>query len=196
MQTLYSLIDLARSHSLTFNVITSTSSSVRIPPLNTTPVNPDVLLLLNFSTEQRTALLTAASTQALLYTPANEHFGIVPVEAMCCGLPVLACNSGGPTETTVTAPAAERTGWLCPPDADLWAEALTYIVRMSPSERAALSRRAKDRARLVFGMEAMALRLEESLQEAVALGTPDSGRVWLLMVVGFLLAYFVSSWIT
>ncbi|KAJ7702438.1 mannosyltransferase [Mycena rosella] len=194
MQTLASLIDLARSHSLTFNIITSTSSSVKIPPLNTTPVNPDVLFLLNFSTQQRTALLTAASTQALLYTPANEHFGIVPVEAMCCGLPVLACNSGGPTESTVSEPAAERTGWLCAPDADLWAEALSEIVRMSPSDRAALSRRAKERARLVFGMDAMASRLEDVLREAVALGTPDSGRVWLLIFVGFLLAYFVSSW--
>ncbi|KAJ7273371.1 mannosyltransferase [Mycena rebaudengoi] len=195
MQTLYGLIDLARANSLTFNVITSSSSSVQIPPLNGTPVDPDVLFLLNFSTSQRTALLTAASTQALLYTPANEHFGIVPIEAMCCGLPVLACDSGGPTESTVIDPAEDRTGWLCPPDADLWAEALVEIVRMSPSERAALSQRAKERARLVFGMEAMATRLESALREAVALGSPELWRVWLLMGIGFLFAYFVSPWI-
>lgn len=36
---------------------------------------------------------------ALLYTPSNEHFGIVPIEAMYMGKPVIACNSGGPTET-------------------------------------------------------------------------------------------------
>lgn len=30
----------------------------------------------------------------MLYTPANEHFGIVPVEAMCSGAPVIAVNSG------------------------------------------------------------------------------------------------------
>lgn len=195
MQTLYGLIDLARANSLTFNVITSSSSSVQIPPLNGTPVDPDVLFLLNFSTSQRTALLTAASTQALLYTPANEHFGIVPIEAMCCGLPVLACDSGGPTESTVIDPAEDRTGWLCPPDADLWAEALVEIVRMSPSERAALSQRAKERARLVFGMEAMATRLESALREAVALGRPELWRVWLLMGIGFLFAYFISPWI-
>ncbi|KAJ7929354.1 alpha-1,3-mannosyltransferase ALG2 [Mycena leptocephala] len=177
MQTLYALTDLARSHSLTFNVITSSASSVKIPPLNSTPINPDVLFLLNFSTEQRTALLTAASTRVLLYTPANEHFGIVPVEAMCCGLPVLACNSGGPTESTVTEPPAERTGWLCAPDADLWADALTEIVRMSPAVRAALSQRC-----FAAGSSAQ--------------GQPDSSRVWWFMGIGFLLvllAYFLSQ---
>ncbi|KAK7023833.1 alpha-1,3/1,6-mannosyltransferase ALG2 [Favolaschia claudopus] len=192
MQTLTALIDLTRSQSLTFNVITSSSSSVKLPPFNTNPTNPDVLFLLNFSTQQRTALLTAPSTRALLYTPANEHFGIVPVEAMCCGLPVLACDSGGPTESTVSEPSSQRTGWLRPPDADLWAEALAEIVRMSPTERDALCQRAKDRARLVFGMEAMASGLEEALRQAIAKGPPDSGRVLLFIMLGFLVAYFLS----
>lgn len=36
---------------------------------------------------------------ALVYTPSNEHFGITPIEAMYMRKPVIACNSGGPTET-------------------------------------------------------------------------------------------------
>lgn len=36
---------------------------------------------------------------ALVYTPSNEHFGITPIEAMYMKKPVIACNSGGPTET-------------------------------------------------------------------------------------------------
>ncbi|KAE8271184.1 hypothetical protein A4X09_0g1150 [Tilletia walkeri] len=47
------------------------------------------------------ALLTNESTIGLVYTPAGEHFGIVPLEAAACGLPVLAVNDGGPRESVV-----------------------------------------------------------------------------------------------
>lgn len=56
-----------------------------------------VWLLPSFTTAQR-ALLLAACT-AVVYTPTNEHFGIVPLEAMAHGRPVVACNSGGPRES-------------------------------------------------------------------------------------------------
>ncbi|KAF7322749.1 hypothetical protein HMN09_00053800 [Mycena chlorophos] len=185
VQTLTLLLDLTRTHGLSLNVIKSSTSSVELPKLDDTSPTPDILFLLNFSDEQRTALLTAPSTRALLYTPANEHFGIVPVEAMCCGLPVLACDSGGPTESIVDAPATDRTGWLRTPDADEWANALTEIMGMRETERAALSQRAKDRARKVFGMEAMAENLEHALEEAVGMGAPG---VPLLLWIGLVLA--------
>jgi alpha-1,3/alpha-1,6-mannosyltransferase len=46
------------------------------------------------------------------YTPTNEHFGIVPLEAMNAGVPVLATDTGGPTESVVH----KMTGWLLPSD--------------------------------------------------------------------------------
>ena len=38
---------------------------------------------------------------AYVFTPPDEDFGMAPVEAMCCGTPVVAWNAAGPRETVV-----------------------------------------------------------------------------------------------
>lgn len=70
----------------------------------------DVLFLLSVPDKLKRRLLSSASL--LIYTPKNEHFGIVPIEAMLAGLPVLATNTGGPLETIYDG----RTGWLRSPE--------------------------------------------------------------------------------
>ncbi|KAF9071839.1 alpha-1,3-mannosyltransferase ALG2 [Rhodocollybia butyracea] len=194
MLTLYSLIDLvAKTHSLTYDVVTPSSpQAVKIPPLNTTSENPAVLFLLNFTTAQRTALLTSSSTIGLLYTPANEHFGIVPVEGMICGVPVLACDSGGPVESIIDQPPEERTGWLRTPTPELWTEALGEIVQLSEHERSQMRQRAKQRARDLFGMEAMAKGIEEALKEAVAMGKVRSRFLFWLAILFVLLGLLLA----
>lgn len=66
-----------------------------------------VLFIPSFTDKQRQFLFK--SSECLIYTPENEHFGIVPVEAMYNKLPVVALNSGGPKETVVDG----VTGFLC-----------------------------------------------------------------------------------
>ncbi|KAI0333145.1 alpha-1,3-mannosyltransferase ALG2 [Cubamyces sp. BRFM 1775] len=194
VKNLESLLDSANKHGLTYSITTPSTSTVVLPSFNqsgaSTSGEPDILFLLNFSTAQRSALLTAPSTLALLYTPTNEHFGIGPVEGMVCGLPILACNTGGPTESVVDQPAAERTGWLRPPDSEVWAEALVEIVSMSGEERRELAERAKRRAREKFGMEAMARDLEIALQETVAMG-PVPTPLSLYAILALFLALLV-----
>ena len=51
---------------------------------------------------------------AVVYTPENEHFGIVPLEAMAMSKPVIASASGGPLETVLD----EVNGYLCSTDDD------------------------------------------------------------------------------
>lgn len=58
-----------------------------------------VVLVKNLSQTSKMQLLQ--SCIALVYTPPNEHFGIVPIEAMAVARPVVASNSGGPMETVV-----------------------------------------------------------------------------------------------
>ena len=66
--------------------------------------------LRSFTDEQKTFLLQ--HSVAVLYTPTNEHFGIVPIECMAMGRPVIAVNSGGPRESVID----EETGFLCNPE--------------------------------------------------------------------------------
>jgi alpha-1,3/alpha-1,6-mannosyltransferase len=170
--TLDSLVEIVQRNGLTFNVITSSTSSVDLPQLKTTQANPDVLFVLNFSTSQRTALLRSPSTKCLLYTPTNEHFGIGPVEGMICSLPVLACASGGPLESVVTSPASARTGWLCSPEVDQWAAALQEILALSEEERRQVGERGRARAKAHFSMEGMTNSIEQAVKE-----TAERGKV-------------------
>src|ERR1700733_1030526 len=99
----------------------------------------NVTFLLNFTTAQRTALLQSKNTLALVYTPTNEHFGIGPVEGMVCGVPVVACESGGPMESIIPYPAEPEsidinaldpkpTGFLAAPTPEAFSNALLRIL--------------------------------------------------------------------
>lgn len=60
----------------------------------------------------------------VIYTPSNEHFGIVPLEAMYMGKPVIACDSGGPKETVIDT----ITGFLSNPNSNEFARSMSKIV--------------------------------------------------------------------
>jgi alpha-1,3/alpha-1,6-mannosyltransferase len=65
-----------------------------------------------------------ARSFACVYTPAAEHYGLVPVEAMAAGRPVIAVNAGGPTETVRDG----ETGLLCAPQPAAFAHAMRTLV--------------------------------------------------------------------
>ncbi|KAK3090589.1 hypothetical protein FSP39_012936 [Pinctada imbricata] len=83
----------------------------------------NVTFLRSFSDSQKRTLLKNVS--CLLYTPQNEHFGIVPIEAMYMKCPVIAANSGGPLETVVN----NETGFLCDPKAEHFSTAMIKFTR-------------------------------------------------------------------
>ncbi|KAL8365629.1 hypothetical protein RB595_004445 [Gaeumannomyces hyphopodioides] len=129
----------------------------------------DVLFLLSVPSALKASLLKSA--RLLLYTPAEEHFGIVPLEAMLAGLPVLACDSGGPVETVVEG----ETGWLRDPDdVAAWTEVVETVLDASSyfyaggarSEMLARMREAGPRrVRENFSDVQMAQRLEAVLAD-------------------------------
>lgn len=63
-------------------------------------------------------------TSAVLFTPLNEDWGIVPLEAMMHAKPVVANNSGGPAESVIPG----ETGWLIRPNyIQGWSNAIRQI---------------------------------------------------------------------
>ena len=79
-------------------------------------ITKSITFLRSVSDEQKRTLLKYSNT--LLYTPQNEHFGIVPVESMYMKCPVIALASGGPLETVVDG----VTGYLSEPTTDEFAK--------------------------------------------------------------------------
>lgn len=85
-------------------------------------IEKQTTFLLSCSEADRMFLFEHAT--ALLYTPENEHFGITPLEAMYCGSPVIACDSGGPLETVVHG----ETGFLVKPTKSAFSAAMLSLV--------------------------------------------------------------------
>ena len=86
-------------------------------------LNDNITFLRSFSDSQKRTLLSNVS--CLLYTPQNEHFGIVPIEAMYMQCPVVAPDSGGPLETVKDG----HTGFLCQATPQHFAEAMVKFIK-------------------------------------------------------------------
>ncbi|BFZ58851.1 Alpha-1,3-mannosyltransferase-like protein [Savitreella phatthalungensis] len=120
-----------------------------------------VVFVLSVPDAAKRALL--AHARILLYTPANEHFGIVPLEAALAECPTLAQNNGGPLETVIDG----ETGYLRPGDADAWAKVLSDV--LSGVEGAKKAKELGQAARKIvvqkFAREAMARGIETHFNE-------------------------------
>jgi glycosyltransferase involved in cell wall biosynthesis len=107
--------------------------------------------------------LAQALAQAdLLVQPSlgEESFGITLVEAMACGLPVLASRQGGMTE--IVLPGV--TGELLPPGAvDAWRAAIAQLLQQ-PDRMRAMGAAGRERVVAEFTWAANAAKLERLLQ--------------------------------
>ncbi|KAF3972298.1 hypothetical protein CMV_004188 [Castanea mollissima] len=86
-------------------------------------VSHRVNFITSCSTDERNALLSQCL--CVLYTPKDEHFGIVPLESMAAHKPVIACNSGGPVETIKDG----ETGFLCDPTPQKFSLAMAKLIQ-------------------------------------------------------------------
>jgi glycosyltransferase involved in cell wall biosynthesis len=113
----------------------------------------------------------------LLVLPSvREQFGQVLVEAMACGLPVVAVDAHGPA--TIVDPG--RTGWLVPPDEeDALVEVLVAAVK-DDGERRRRGRAAYDAARARYSWPALARGLARVYDDVLERRPPREGVHTLL----------------
>lgn len=161
------------------------------------PDDIEVLFLLSVPASLKSMLLNAA--RLLVYTPSQEHFGIVPLEAMLAGVPVLAADSGGPLETVVDG----KTGWLrSVDDVKQWTQVMGMVLHeMSEEQLKEMGEAGRSRVKAEFSERKMAERLDEVIEEMVnaprqaALSLQDLllglGVVGMLLIVGFAVVHRV-----
>ena len=104
------------------------------------------------------------SADAVVCTPWYEPFGIVPLEAMACGVPVVAAAVGGLTDTVVD----RATGLHVPPrDPAAIARAVGELLA-SRELRQELGRAGQQRARSRYSWDRVAAETEKAYQLALA----------------------------
>jgi alpha-1,3/alpha-1,6-mannosyltransferase len=114
------------------------------------------------SPPEATKIALIRTCVALVYTPENEHFGIVPLEAMYLGAPVIAMDSGGPKETVVNG----VTGYLTPPgDAGAVAKAMVDV--LTNPHRVQMGTRGKERVKSRFSFESFGEALHSLVMNLV-----------------------------
>jgi alpha-1,3/alpha-1,6-mannosyltransferase len=105
---------------------------------------------------EREALL--ARCLCVVYTPAAEHFGYVPLEAMAAGRAVIAANVGGPTETVRNG----ETGLLCEPEPRAFGQALAELITNRRRSRE-MGRAGRRHVEQHFALEQFGARLERRI---------------------------------
>ncbi|UZX01664.1 glycosyltransferase family 1 protein [Arthrobacter sp. CDRTa11] len=111
------------------------------------------------------------SADAVVCSPWYEPFGIVPLEAMACGVPVVAAAVGGLRDTVVD----HGTGLHVPPrDPEAIASALALLLG-DPALAAELGRAGQLRARSRYSWDRVAVETEKAYKLAMA--EASAGRV-------------------
>jgi glycosyltransferase involved in cell wall biosynthesis len=109
-----------------------------------------------------------ARCMAVVFTAPNEDWGVVPLEAMASGAPVLAVDAGGPRESVIH----NVTGWLLPPTTWAFAEQMRRVADADAGKL--VSRRAVRRRAQQFAADMFVARLDDVMEEVALTGYATS----------------------
>lgn len=101
--------------------------------------------------------------QMVVYTPVREPFGLVPLEAMACAVPVVGVAEGGVTESVVH----EKTGLLTERNPQQFAQAVVSLLT-NPAYAVQLGSNARQHVLQQWTWQHTITRLEEIFQQYVS----------------------------
>ncbi len=108
-----------------------------------------------------------ACSDVMVMPSINESFGQVFVEAMACGVPVIAANAGGPP-SFINVDSAWPNGWLVEPDSlESLTEAIVEAVN-DPGARAERARNGYEVTRRDYSWDTLAERTAAVYEDAIA----------------------------
>jgi glycosyltransferase involved in cell wall biosynthesis len=98
-----------------------------------------------------------------VYAPIREPFGLVPIESMACGTPIVAVNEGGPSESV----KHQLVGFLEERDENAFAEAITRLIS-DQNLRSEFERNGRKEVELNWSWETAVNRIEGALSNAAS----------------------------
>ncbi len=146
---------------------------------------------LDISDAERASLFQTAL--CVVYTPDKEHFGIVPLEAMFAGTPVLAVNSGGPLETIRDG----ETGFLREPTPEAFGDALMVLIG-NPSHATQMGQNGRKHVEATFGTKRFETEWKLLVEETKTAGIrrrTNGNKLVLLGNVPWCMLQLLGSWI-
>eukprot|EP00158_Paraphelidium_tribonemae_P002603 Partr_v1_DN25507_c1_g1_i1_m20883 putative asparagine-linked glycosylation 2, alpha-1,3-mannosyltransferase homolog (S. cerevisiae) len=128
-----------------------------------------VKFLQNISSDYKWELMREC--RALVYTPAREHFGIVPLEAMASECIVIGRDSGGPTETILPG----ITGYLVTEEQG-FEDAMRSCLLLTTQELETMGKAGRDRVEKMFSMDVLGAELERYQLSTTIFGNISKAR--------------------
>ena len=179
------LVQLASSDSIIKSVTTFSTVDLVNPNLDTIHnlYGPSIVFMANISDSVKQRLLS--ESMALIYTPANEHFGIVPIEAMSMQCLVIGQNNGGPLESV----ADGETGYLFDGTVDSLCSSMERVCRLDGDVLRVMGGKGRQRCVDLFSVDVFGEKLDTLL---VGMRHSLIRRV-LRSLIGFMFGFLLAA---
>ncbi len=166
------LAEIPRSYRPTLRIIANAEDPRERTFVSKFAEERDVEVEIETMVDQQTLNLRYNQAALLVYSPVREPFGLVPLEAMACGTPVIGVAEGGVRETIVDG----ETGYLTSRDPRQFAERIQHLLS-NPSLRDQMGEAGREYVSADWTWQKAVQRIEHFLALPQTHNTPSEQRL-------------------